>query len=108
MESSNSDQNQKRLAALLGSEAVASFKKRPEFRDQLLRWLEENGLNCAASIDQPTDHNVAACAAALAAWTSTAPASTASTASSTGENTYLDMADTASQIVQRAGAGTRR
>jgi predicted nuclease with RNAse H fold len=47
---------------------VSSFKRDEEARWQLLDWLEDQGLDKAAEIETPTDHYVAACAAALAAW----------------------------------------
>jgi len=37
-------------------------------RNDLLEWLEQQGLKNASEIDKPTDHYVAACSAALAAW----------------------------------------
>jgi len=47
---------------------VAAFKRSKRSRGNLLAWLERRGLNKAADMKDPTDHYVAACAAALAAW----------------------------------------
>lgn len=48
-------------------EAVRRFKKEPAARMELLEWLEANGL-VGALTDAPSDHYVAACAAAYATW----------------------------------------
>jgi uncharacterized protein len=50
------------------SEDVAAFKQSMKSRRNLLKWLEKQGLQKAADIKEPSDHYVAACAAALAAW----------------------------------------
>lgn len=47
---------------------VRQFKKNNEAQIRLLQWLETQGLGDAASISACTDHYVAACASALAAW----------------------------------------
>lgn len=47
---------------------VRTFKRRPASRRRLLIWLEENGLLGASRIAGASDHQVAACAVALAAW----------------------------------------
>jgi hypothetical protein len=47
---------------------VAAFKGDAPARRGLLAWLEKEGLASAADIESPTDHYVAACSAALAAW----------------------------------------
>lgn len=49
-------------------EDVRSFKKCGKCRWNLLAWLEQQGLIGIADIKEPTDHYVAACASALAAW----------------------------------------
>jgi predicted nuclease with RNAse H fold len=49
-------------------DAVRTFKDSEESRRRLLDWLEEQGLDCIATEGDPSDHYVAACAAALAAW----------------------------------------
>ena len=49
-------------------DAIRSFKNSEEARGQLLDWLERQGLGSAATAKEPSDHYVAACAAALAAW----------------------------------------
>ena len=58
------------VMALRGApiDAVRSFKKSPEARMQLLNWLEQQGLQSVVQDEFPTDHYVAACAAALATW----------------------------------------
>jgi predicted nuclease with RNAse H fold len=48
--------------------AVVAFKNNKKSRWDLLAWLEKQGLKKAANIKDPTDHYVAACASALAAW----------------------------------------
>jgi len=57
---------------LRGAEAgdVRKFKTEPLARGHLLDWLETKGLKgiCRSSGETVTDHYVAACAAALAAW----------------------------------------
>lgn len=47
---------------------VLSFKKSGRSRRNLLRWLEDQGLRNIGTFKGPTDHYVAACACALAAW----------------------------------------
>jgi uncharacterized protein len=47
---------------------VAGFKQGMKSRRTLLKWLEKQGLHQAAAIKNPSDHYVAACAGALAAW----------------------------------------
>jgi uncharacterized protein len=47
---------------------VAAFKREPSARLRLLKWLEDEGLRGLLEIEEPSDHFVAACAAALAAW----------------------------------------
>lgn len=47
---------------------VLAFKQREKSRQNLLTWLEQQGLKNIADIEEPTDHYVAACASALAAW----------------------------------------
>jgi predicted nuclease with RNAse H fold len=48
--------------------AVRGLKGNPEARIILLQWLENQGLQGAGSLADPSDHTVMACAAALAAW----------------------------------------
>lgn len=48
-------------------ESVMAFKKRAEHRAPLLAWLSTQGISALPSTD-PSDHFVAACGAALAAW----------------------------------------
>lgn len=48
-------------------ESVRSFKKRAEHRPPLLDWLATQGVRSLPDAD-PSDHFVAACGAALAAW----------------------------------------
>lgn len=48
--------------------AVLEFKRDPEAQRQLLLWLESQGLDGVADLLMWSDHYVAACAAALAAW----------------------------------------
>lgn len=47
---------------------VRALKKDARARRRLLRWLDQCGLGGAAGLKRPTDHMVAACACALAAW----------------------------------------
>ena len=47
---------------------VAAFKFDSKCRLNLLAWLEGQGLRNVAAVQEPTDHYVAACGAALAAW----------------------------------------
>lgn len=47
---------------------VLNFKHSQSIRSQLLGWLENQGLNGAKSLPAESDHLVAACGAALAAW----------------------------------------
>jgi predicted nuclease with RNAse H fold len=56
--------------ALRGGPAqhVIRFKQDENARGQLLHWLESQGLEGVAAVDVPSDHYVAACASALAAW----------------------------------------
>jgi predicted nuclease with RNAse H fold len=49
-------------------EHVRAFKKDPAVRGDVLHWLETKGLMGIARKDEPGDHYVAACAAALGAW----------------------------------------
>lgn len=49
-------------------DAVLAFKNSPGSRQELLQWLEAQGLEGAAALDPSSDHLIAACAAALAAW----------------------------------------
>jgi predicted nuclease with RNAse H fold len=49
-------------------DAVLGMKKSSHSRERLLAWLEAQGLAGVSGISGPTDHDVAACAAALAAW----------------------------------------
>ena len=50
------------------SEHVRKFKSDPSARGSLLNWLEVKGLKGISGIDSPSDHYVAACAAALGTW----------------------------------------
>lgn len=47
---------------------VIGFKQSMKSRRNLLKWLEKQGMHQDAAIKNPTDHYVAACAGALAAW----------------------------------------
>jgi hypothetical protein len=47
---------------------VADFKREAAARYRLLEWMEELGLDNVPRADKPTDHFIAACAAAVAAW----------------------------------------
>jgi predicted nuclease with RNAse H fold len=47
--------------------SVLAFKKRPEHRALLLDWLSTQGI-LSLPPTEPSDHFVAACGAALAAW----------------------------------------
>ena len=47
---------------------VVKFKNNVKSRWNLLAWLQMQGMKKAANIKDPTDHYVAACAGALAAW----------------------------------------
>jgi predicted nuclease with RNAse H fold len=49
-------------------DAVRTYKKEKEARRRLLDWLEEQGLHLDTTAEDPSDHYVAACAAALATW----------------------------------------
>ena len=49
-------------------EHIKRMKISTEARSILLQWLKDNGLNGIDSSGDVTDHYVAACAAALAAW----------------------------------------
>ena len=48
-------------------DAVQTFKGNEDARRQLLDWLEQQGLR-SVSAHNPSDHYVAACAAAMATW----------------------------------------
>lgn len=48
--------------------AVRRFKKDSRARRRLLHWLESNGLQGVARLKRPSDHLVAACGCAYAAW----------------------------------------
>ncbi|WP_017942529.1 MULTISPECIES: DUF429 domain-containing protein [unclassified Thioalkalivibrio] len=59
------------VAMVLRGASVATLKAmkhEPEARRELLAWLEGQGLHGVCDLDQASDHSVAACAAALAAW----------------------------------------
>jgi predicted nuclease with RNAse H fold len=47
---------------------VRSFKRESEARRRLVGWLEAQGLQNLAAVNDAADHLVAACACALAAW----------------------------------------
>jgi predicted nuclease with RNAse H fold len=47
---------------------VRNFKKDFGAREHLLDWLESQGVKGITGAEKPTDHYVAACAAALGAW----------------------------------------
>lgn len=47
---------------------VVEFKTNEKSRLRLLAWLEQQGLRHATNIENPSDHYLAACASALAAW----------------------------------------
>jgi predicted nuclease with RNAse H fold len=47
---------------------LLSYKQDEQTRTELLTWLECHGVEGVATIHCPTDHLVAACASALAAW----------------------------------------
>jgi predicted nuclease with RNAse H fold len=47
---------------------VRKFKQEKNARRELLEWLECQGLKRIATVEAPSDHYVAACAGALAAW----------------------------------------
>ena len=49
-------------------EAVCSLKAAPAARQVLLRWLEGEELQGVCRQANPSDHYVASCACALAAW----------------------------------------
>jgi predicted nuclease with RNAse H fold len=49
-------------------DAVRSFKREEGARWELLEWLERQGIGAISAVDSPSDHYVAACAAALSAW----------------------------------------
>jgi predicted nuclease with RNAse H fold len=49
-------------------EAVLSMKSNLSSRKKLLSWLESQGLKDLSSLTSPSDHDLAACAAGLAAW----------------------------------------
>jgi predicted nuclease with RNAse H fold len=48
--------------------AVAGLKHHESARRALLAWLQRQGLKGISAAAKPSDHYVAACAAALAAW----------------------------------------
>jgi hypothetical protein len=48
--------------------AVRIFKQDAAAQGQLLCWLEAQGMNGVASIHTFSDHSIAACASAFAAW----------------------------------------
>jgi predicted RNase H-like nuclease len=48
--------------------AIIDLKRQAPARTQLLQWLQTQGLQGLDAISQPTDHQVAACGAALGAW----------------------------------------
>jgi predicted nuclease with RNAse H fold len=47
---------------------VINYKKNEQSRCDLLKWLGQQGLENIENVSKPTDHYVAACACALAAW----------------------------------------
>jgi len=49
-------------------DAVRTFKDNEQSRRRLLGWLEGQGLHLDATAEDPSDHYVAASAAALATW----------------------------------------
>lgn len=49
-------------------EAVRSFKKSPAARSEILTWFERSGVRKVGAAAAESDHALAACAAALAAW----------------------------------------
>ena len=49
-------------------ESVRNFKSQPAARTRLLDWLAAAGLTGVALRNEPEDHYVASCAAALGAW----------------------------------------
>lgn len=49
-------------------EYVRKFKSESSARASLLNWLETKGVQGISRIDNPSDHYVAACAAAMGAW----------------------------------------
>jgi predicted nuclease with RNAse H fold len=49
-------------------DAVRTFKENELSRRRLLEWLEQQELHSVATAEDPGDHYVAACAAALATW----------------------------------------
>ncbi|KKI99709.1 DUF429 domain-containing protein [Prochlorothrix hollandica] len=48
--------------------AIVALKTDPEARVSLLNWLARQGMDGLDSLDEPSDHQVAACAAAWGAW----------------------------------------
>lgn len=50
------------------TDALRAMKKEAAARTRLLGWLEEQGLEGVTALEDASDHSVAACAAALAAW----------------------------------------
>lgn len=47
---------------------VRSYKMDPGARERLLGWMQNQGVDCQTLHKDPDDHQVSACAAALAAW----------------------------------------
>lgn len=47
---------------------IRSYKMDHAARERLLRWLHHQGVDCQPLYKEPDDHQVSACAAALAAW----------------------------------------
>jgi predicted nuclease with RNAse H fold len=47
---------------------VRTYKVDPPARQRLLGWLNSQDLECGDILKNPTDHHIAACAAALSAW----------------------------------------
>jgi predicted nuclease with RNAse H fold len=47
---------------------VINYKRNEQSRNNLLKWLGQQGLKNIDNVSKPTDHYVAACACALAAW----------------------------------------
>lgn len=47
---------------------VRSYKMDAAARERLLGWMQNQGVDCQTLLKDPDDHQVSACAAALAAW----------------------------------------
>ena len=47
---------------------LINYKKNEQSRCNLLKWLEQQGLKNIDNVSKPSDHYIAACACALAAW----------------------------------------